>query len=128
MQAVWAALPEFDPERLYPVPAPMRRPGDLAVFETFHIIIKCFFKPGLSGHYQALGGGPRRECEGRILDGQVQINGSVHDDPDEDIPPEGLELDIQGRRWPYHAKALLLLNKPAAVPKNQQNLLQPLLR
>ncbi len=59
------------------------------------------------------GFGPRRECEGRILDGQVQINGSVHDDPDEDLPPEGLELDIQGRRWPYHAKALIMLHKPA---------------
>jgi 16S rRNA pseudouridine516 synthase len=59
------------------------------------------------------GFGARRECEGRVLDGQVEIDGVVHDDPDEDLQPEGLVLHIQGRAWPYHAKALVMLNKPA---------------
>lgn len=59
------------------------------------------------------GFGARRECEGRVLDGQVEIDGTVHDDPDEELNPEGLVLHIQGRAWPYHAKALVMLHKPA---------------
>jgi 16S rRNA pseudouridine516 synthase len=58
------------------------------------------------------GFGARRECIGRVLDGQVAIDGVVHDDPDEDLDPEGLVLHIQGRAWPYHAKALVMLHKP----------------
>jgi 16S rRNA pseudouridine516 synthase len=48
-----------------------------------------------------------------VLDGQVEIDGTVHDDPDEELNPEGLVLHIQGRAWPYHAKALVMLHKPA---------------
>ena len=59
------------------------------------------------------GFGARRECVGRVLDGQVEIDGVVHDDPDEELNLAGLVLHIQGRAWPYHAKALVMLNKPA---------------
>jgi len=58
------------------------------------------------------GFGSRRECLGRVLDGQVTIDGAVHDDPDEDLAPEGLVFTVDGRAWPYKAKALVMLNKP----------------
>jgi 16S rRNA pseudouridine516 synthase len=58
------------------------------------------------------GFGARRECVGRVLDGQVQINGQVHDNPDEEINTAGLVFQIQGRDWPYREKALVMLNKP----------------
>jgi len=59
------------------------------------------------------GFGTRRECVGRVLDGQVQIGGVVHDDPDEDLATEGLVFTIDGRDWPFKAKALVMLHKPA---------------
>jgi len=59
------------------------------------------------------GFGTRRECVGRVLDGQVQIAGVVHDDPDEDLATEGLVFTIDGRDWPFKAKALVMLHKPA---------------
>ena len=59
------------------------------------------------------GFGTRRECEGRVLDGQVTINGVVQDDPDEDFRTEGLVFCVEGREWPFHEKALVVLHKPA---------------
>jgi 16S rRNA pseudouridine516 synthase len=59
------------------------------------------------------GFGSRRECAARILDGRVTVGGRVRDDPDEDMALEGLVFEVDGRPWPYHAKALLMLNKPA---------------
>ena len=59
------------------------------------------------------GFGARRACEGLIAGGFVSIAGVVHDDPFEDVAPEGLVLTVEGRAWPYHAKALIALNKPA---------------
>jgi len=59
------------------------------------------------------GFGSRRECVGRVLDGQVRIAGEVHDDPDEDLATEGLVFTIDGRDWPFKAKALVMLHKPA---------------
>jgi 16S rRNA pseudouridine516 synthase len=59
------------------------------------------------------GFGSRRECEARVLAGLVSVGGRVIDDPDEDVPLEGLVFRFDGRDWPYHAKALVLLHKPA---------------
>jgi 16S rRNA pseudouridine516 synthase len=58
------------------------------------------------------GFGARRECLGRILDGQVSIGGAVIDDPDADVATDGLVLEVQGRAWPYHERALVMLHKP----------------
>ncbi|MGN6526619.1 MAG: pseudouridine synthase [Burkholderiaceae bacterium] len=59
------------------------------------------------------GFGTRRACEGLAAAGLVAIGGVVHDDPFEDLEPEGLVLTVEGRDWPYHARALIALNKPA---------------
>ena len=59
------------------------------------------------------GFGARRACEGLVAGGFVAIGGVVHDDPFEDLDPEGLVLNVEGKDWPYHAKALVALNKPA---------------
>lgn len=59
------------------------------------------------------GFGTRRECVGRVLDGQVVIAGRVCDDPDEDFGTDGLVFSVEGRPWPFHEKALVALHKPA---------------
>src|SRR5450756_1432223 len=59
------------------------------------------------------GFGARRACEGLVAGGFVSIAGVVHDDPFEELDPEGLVLNVEGKDWPYHAKALIALNKPA---------------
>ena len=59
------------------------------------------------------GFGTRRECAGRVVDGQVAIGGRVCEDPEEDFDTEGLVFSVEGREWPFHAKALVVLHKPA---------------
>lgn len=59
------------------------------------------------------GFGTRRECAGRVLDGQVTIAGRVCDDPDEDFATDGLVFSVEGREWPFREKALVALHKPA---------------
>ncbi|MBC7954761.1 MAG: pseudouridine synthase [Cytophagales bacterium] len=66
------------------------------------------------------GFGARRECEGLIASGHVMIDGQVHDDPFEDLAPEGLVFTVRGERWPYHAKALIVMNKPQGVECSQK--------
>ena len=59
------------------------------------------------------GFGTRRLCAGLIEAGEVSIGGAVVDDPHADVPTEGLVFHVLGKPWPYHASALILLNKPA---------------
>jgi 16S rRNA pseudouridine516 synthase len=59
------------------------------------------------------GFGTRRACEGLVAGGFVAIGGRLHDDPFEDLDPVGLVLTVEGKPWPYHATALIALNKPA---------------
>ena len=59
------------------------------------------------------GFGTRRHCAALIADGQVQIGGVTHDDPHAALPVDGLLFSVQGQAWPYHAKALVMLHKPA---------------
>jgi 16S rRNA pseudouridine516 synthase len=66
------------------------------------------------------GFGTRRECEGLVLGGHVQYQGHVCDDPFETLPTEGLVLKVRGQTWPYHAKALIMMNKPAGVECSQK--------
>jgi len=66
------------------------------------------------------GFGARRECEGLIFGGHVALAGRVCDDPFLEVDPVGLEFDVRGQRWPYHAKALVLLHKPAGYECSQK--------
>ena len=66
------------------------------------------------------GFGVRRECEGLILGGHVTLAGQVCDDPFFEVEPEGLSFGVRGELWPYHAKALVLLHKPAGYECSQK--------
>lgn len=59
------------------------------------------------------GFGTRRECAGLILSGLVRIGGDIVDDPDADVPTDGLVVEVEGRAWPYHAPAIVVMHKPA---------------
>lgn len=66
------------------------------------------------------GFGTRKACAGMVWAGLVQHNGRELDDPDEDLPTDGLVLTVEGKPWPYHAKALVLLHKPAGYECSQK--------
>ncbi len=68
----------------------------------------------------AQGFGTRRVCDALLHAGRVArvaANGAsapVVADPDEQVDAhEGFEFEVDGIRWPYRERALLLLNKPA---------------
>lgn len=66
------------------------------------------------------GFGARRECEGLILGGHVRVHGDLCDDPFDDVDPEGLQFSVRGEVWHYHAKALLVMHKPAGHECSQK--------
>jgi 16S rRNA pseudouridine516 synthase len=66
------------------------------------------------------GFGARRECEGLILAGEVAVGGRVIDDPFHEVDAQGLIFSVRGEDWPYHAKALLMLHKPAGTECSQK--------
>jgi 16S rRNA pseudouridine516 synthase len=66
------------------------------------------------------GFGTRRECDGLILAGEVSIGGTVLDDPDHDVDPQGLVFRVSGRDWPYCAQAYLMLHKPVGHECSQK--------
>ena len=66
------------------------------------------------------GFGARRECEGLILGGHVTLDGRACDDPFFEVEPEGLQFGVRGEVWPYRAKALVLLHKPAGCECSQK--------
>jgi len=58
------------------------------------------------------GFGARRECEGLIASGHVAIGGRTVEDPFEEFEAEGLVFKVRNESWPFHAKALIMMNKP----------------
>ena len=66
------------------------------------------------------GFGARRECEGLILAGHVTLANAVCDNPFFELDPDGLVFGVRGEPWPYHAKALVLLHKPAGYECSQK--------
>ncbi len=66
------------------------------------------------------GFGTRRECAGLIAAGHVTLGGEVCDDPLHEVNPEGLVLGVHGELWPYHAQALIVMNKPAGMECSQK--------
>ena len=66
------------------------------------------------------GFGARRECDGLIAGGHVTIDGAVCDDPFAEFGTDGLVFAVRGVTWPYHANALIVLNKPAGYECSQK--------
>jgi 16S rRNA pseudouridine516 synthase len=66
------------------------------------------------------GFGVRRECEGLIASGLVRIGAEVVDDPFHEVDPDGLVFEVRGQAWPYHAKALVVMNKPSGHECSQK--------
>ena len=60
----------------------------------------------------AQGFGARRECEGLVLSGLVQVRGEVVDDPDAVFEEDRLLLQVDGMPWITHVQALVMLHKP----------------
>lgn len=59
------------------------------------------------------GFGTRRECTALIERDAVSINGEVQRRADAEIAVNSLTLTVDGKPWPFHAQAYLMLNKPA---------------
>jgi 16S rRNA pseudouridine516 synthase len=66
------------------------------------------------------GFGSRRVCAGRVAAGTVRVHGEVVDDPGAEFDTEGLVFEVDGRAWPYHEHALILLHKPAGYECSQK--------
>jgi 16S rRNA pseudouridine516 synthase len=68
----------------------------------------------------AQGFGSRRECDGLICHGLVQLGDRVLLDGQEELEPEGLVLRVQGQDWTCHERAVVLLHKPAGYECSRQ--------
>jgi 16S rRNA pseudouridine516 synthase len=66
------------------------------------------------------GFGPRRVCLGLVQNGLVTVGGQRCDDPYAEFEPDGLAFTVEGKEWSYHAKAYLMLHKPAGYEVSQR--------
>ena len=72
------------------------------------------------------GFGTRRVCAGLVQQGLVAVQPAgqhqfqVCTSATQPFEPQGLVLNVQGTPWPYHAKAYLVLHKPAGVECSQK--------
>ena len=67
------------------------------------------------------GFGTRRVCAGLVQQGYVKVEGEPVADAAAEIEPrEGLRFEVQGTPWEYHAKAYLMLHKPAGTECSQK--------
>jgi 16S rRNA pseudouridine516 synthase len=66
------------------------------------------------------GFGARRTCLGLVQQGLVTVAGTLVTDPHQDFEPEGLEFTVEGKPWAYHARAYVMLHKPAGYECSQK--------
>ena len=66
------------------------------------------------------GFGTRRVCAGLVQQGHVKVGGAVCSDPGVSFGEVGLVFNVQGVDWPYHARAYLMLHKPAGTECSQK--------
>lgn len=62
---------------------------------------------------QSQGFGTRRECRALVRSGVVEVDGEVCEDPFAEFSADAIGWRVRGEPWAYHAKAYVLLNKPA---------------
>ncbi|WP_347556763.1 16S rRNA pseudouridine(516) synthase [Robbsia sp. KACC 23696] len=61
------------------------------------------------------GFGGRRECRALIERGAIRIDGTVQSDADAAFATADLQFEVDGRIWPFHEKAYVMLHKPSGV-------------
>lgn len=66
------------------------------------------------------GFGTRRTCAGLIQQGLVAVGEQPCTDPGAEFEPAGLRFTVQGVEWPFHARAYLMLHKPAGTECSQR--------
>ena len=67
------------------------------------------------------GFGTRRVCAGLVQQGLVQVEGETVRDALHPVEPrEGLRFTVQDQDWEYHARAYLMLHKPAGTECSQK--------
>ncbi len=59
------------------------------------------------------GFGTRHECQGLIAQERVVFDGKVITSPATPVDPDGKWFSVDGVKWPYCEKALVMMNKPA---------------
>ncbi|MDR1647419.1 MAG: 16S rRNA pseudouridine(516) synthase [Zoogloeaceae bacterium] len=64
---------------------------------------------------QQQGFGVRKACRALVRQGRVTVAGKAAKDPEAEFDLTGSGFAVDGVFWPYHARATLLLNKPAGV-------------
>ncbi|MCL2022707.1 MAG: pseudouridine synthase [Betaproteobacteria bacterium] len=76
---------------------------------------------------QQQGFGTRKECRSLIRDGRFAMQGEICADPFREMGdlPEGSEFAVDGIFWPYHAKAVIMLNKPSGYECSRRALHYP---
>ena len=71
------------------------------------------------------GFGTRRVCAGLVQQGHVSVAGEPCTDPLADVDEEGLHYTVQGTPWEFHAKAYVMLHKPAGTECSQKPSMYP---
>jgi 16S rRNA pseudouridine516 synthase len=66
------------------------------------------------------GFGNRRVCLGLVQLGHVRVGDDVVRDAYAEFEPQGLRFTVDGQPWEYHAKAYLVLHKPAGTECSQK--------
>jgi 16S rRNA pseudouridine516 synthase len=66
------------------------------------------------------GFGTRRECAALIDSGEVSVGGKLCDDASQELDTAGLVIGVRGEPWPFHASALVMMNKPAGYECSQK--------
>ena len=62
---------------------------------------------------QSQGFGTRKYCRALIEDGEVSINGEIHDNFKTTVETDGLVLHVFDEEWKYREHVYIALNKPA---------------
>ena len=66
------------------------------------------------------GFGTRRVCAGLVQQGLVTVAGRLCQDTLAEFETTGLQFTVQGKAWPFHERAYLMLHKPAGYECSQK--------
>jgi 16S rRNA pseudouridine516 synthase len=61
---------------------------------------------------QSQGFGSRKDCRLLVNTGRVRVQGSLSDDPDAEVPLEGLSVEVDGTTWTCRERLYVALHKP----------------